>query len=298
MTIHLLNSDARCIPLADRSVQCIVTSPIYWRQRDYGIHGQLGLETTPEDYVSNLMVVMRECYRVLKPDGVIWMVIGDTMKNKNLIGIPWLVAFAMKQAGYYLRSECIWHKTNAKPGSQTDRPTTGHENIFLFSKRKRYYYDNEAIKEPAKTWTGRAATFERNGAVAEHIIPGQGYAEHRPNRNGANSLRSVGRDRATESGKSNRAGRDMAQVCIGPTRTKRSVWSVATVPYREAHFATFPPKLVEPMILAGSRPGDIVLDPFCGTAVVGQVCRQHHREFIGIELNPFSIGLAIKRLQL
>jgi len=328
MTHLLVNANSLNIPLTNESVQCVITSPIYWNLRDYGVKGQLGQEPTYQEYVANLMVVVSECWRVLRSDCTLWMVIGDSyitnpgngrgggstlgggkphldgknrscrqsLKTKNLVGIPWRVAFAMQDAGWILRSDIIWNKPNAKPGSQTDRPTTSHEYVFLFSKQSRYYYDNDAIKEPAKTWAGRAATFERSGAVSEHVLPGQSVAEHRPSRNGKNSLRSVGLDRETETGKANRDGRDMSRVGPVPTRTKRSVWNIATVPYREAHFATFPPALVEPMILAGSKPGDIVLDPFSGTATVGQVCEQHGRHFIGLELNPFSNGLAKKRL--
>jgi DNA modification methylase len=207
------------------------------------------------------------------------------LKPKDLVGIPWRVAFALQDAGWYLRSDIIWSKPNPMPESVTDRPTKAHEYIFLLAKSERYYYDNEAIKEPAKVWEGKAATFERTGLVAFHVLPGQTAAQHRPNRKqdalGKNTYTGFN-DRYAESG----------GVAY---RNRRSVWTVATRPYSGAHFATFPPALVEPMILAGSRTGDIVLDPFSGSGTVGRVSAKHGRRFVGLELNPSYIELAQHR---
>lgn len=283
------------------SVHCVVTSPPYWGLRDYGADGQIGLEETPEKYVAKLVDVFGEVRRVLRPDGTLWLNLGDSyagsweaqsrpggndikngllgksmlsarqikahpkgqthtgslkntpgLKPKDLVGIPWMVAFALRADGWYLRSDIIWSKNNPMPESVTDRPTKSHEYLFLLSKSQRYFYDAPAIAEPAQTWTGQAATFERSGPVSEHVIPGQSAAQHRPNRNGKNSLRGQGANRDTAKGASNRDGRDMQEVGNGQTRNRHSVWTIATQPFAEAHFATFPLKLVEPCVMAGT----------------------------------------------
>jgi hypothetical protein len=154
------------------------------------------------------------------------------LKNKNLCGIPWRFAFAAQADGFYLRSDVIWHKPNPMPESVTDRPTKAHEYLFLLSKQERYYYDAEAIKEPAQVWTGQAARFERTGPVSEHVIPGQTAAQHRPNRNGRNAFRGQGSNRDSEGGKANREGWDLAEVGTDPTRNRRSVWTIAEPMYR------------------------------------------------------------------
>jgi DNA modification methylase len=408
--IALLNSDARSIPLADQSVQCVVTSPPYWGLRDYGtaqwrggdeecehklgnvsrvgrttlqgakstaghqqegykhtcekcgavrVDKQIGLEKTPQEYVASIMTVMREVWRVLRDDGVLWLNISDSyarnggtdknvsdsaivgitrntlnqiadrnqstpngLKPKDLVGIPWRVAFALQDAGWYLRSDIIWNKPNSMPESVTDRPAKSHEYIFLLSKSERYYYDNEAIKEPA--------TCDRKRGPALH------------------------RDLISTNGNSGLSSRPLEE-----TRNKRTVWEVATVPYKGPHFAAFPPALVEPMILAGTSPqacehcgapwkrilekgitahdgetesaytegtsanrlarlrqaarergseytiskktigreptckcenntgsgSSLVLDPFAGSGTVGQVCRKFSRSFVGLDLN-------------
>ena len=174
------------------------------------------------------------------------------LKSKDLVGIPWMVAFALQSDGWYLRSDIIWSKPNPMPESVTDRPTKSHEYVFLLSKSEKYFYDQEAIKENAKVWTGQAATFERTGPVSNHILPGQSAAQHRSGRNGKRAFRGQGSNRDTESGKADREGRDKSETGTGPMRNRRSVWTVATTPYSGAHFATFPPALVEPMILAGT----------------------------------------------
>lgn len=306
------------------SVQTCVTSPPYFGLRDYGMDGQLGLEATPEEYIAGMVAVFREVRRVLADDGTLWVNIGDSycstapgtrnapqtkgstakpeqwanarpktpdgMKPKDLIGIPWMLAFALRADGWYLRSEIIWHKPNPMPESVTDRPTKAHEQIFLLAKSQSYFYDHEAVKEPAKEWTGQAATFDRgSNKVASHVIPGQSAAQHRPRP----SVKRGGFNGKTEvmAGTGQNAFR-----AVVPTRNRRSVWSIATSPYKGAHFATFPPALVEPCILAGSRPGDVVLDPFNGSGTTGQVALQHGRRYVGCELNPEYVALTYERL--
>lgn len=269
-----------------------------WCQRCGAWRGCLGLEPTPELYVANLVACMREVWRVLRDDGTLWLVISDSyfggggglrrsaarvdgLKPKDLVGIPWRVAFALQADGWWLRSdviekvelycpcgcgyvleekiwrysqdrEIIWEKKNPMPESVTDRPTKSHEYVFLLAKSERYFYDQEAIKEPAQVWTGQAGTFERTGPVSAHILPGQSAAQHRPSRNGKRAFRGQGVQRNVESGKANRDERDISEVGTGPARNKRSVWTVATRPYSGAHFAVFPPDLIEPMVLAGT----------------------------------------------
>ena len=249
--------------LPRESVQCIVTSPPYWGLRDYEIENQIGLEPTLTQFINRIIAVFQEAKRVLKEDGTFWLNIGDSytsgnrgwrapdkknparamdvrpdtpqgLKPKDLIGVPWRVALALQEDGWYLRSDIVWHKPNAMPESVKDRPTRAHEYIFLFTKCERYYYDNEAIKEQRDNGKGK--------------------------------------------------------------RNRRSVWDVNTEPYKDAHFATFPPRLIEPCILAGSRPDDYVLDPFFGAGTVGLVCQKVRRKFIGIELHPEYVELAASRL--
>lgn len=291
--ITLLHGDNRDVlkTLADKSVNTCVTSPPYFGLRDYGEPCQIGLEETPEEYVAALVEVFREVKRVLRDDGTLWLNLGDSYSNdskwggstggkhvktlhgatsigrlknntklpdKNLIGIPWRVAFALQAEGWILRSDIIWSKPNAMPESVTDRPTKSHEYIFLFSKQQKYYYDNEAIREPhARLWT------EKNGGSLlgtenrdKAVINGHGRAQRAPalpNPNGAN---------------------------------KRSVWTVASQPYSGAHYAVFPEKLIEPCILAGCPEGGTVLDPFGGSGTTGRVAIKNRRNAILIELNP------------
>jgi len=287
------------------SVQCCVTSPPYWGLRDYGVEGQLGLEKTPEEYVTKMVEVFREVKRVLKADGTLWLNLGDSyatgtkadrqigtldfgqgtmkarqinrigtpagLKTKDLVGIPWRVAFALQADGWYLRSEIIWHKPNPMPESVTDRPTKSHEQIFLLSKSQRYYYDADAVREPSE------GTDKRLSRSPEEVANG--------------AMRNSDLERfGTTRGKVN-------QPCCNPLgRNKRSVWTVPTKPYKQAHFATFPPKLIEPCILAGSRSGDIVLDPFAGSGTTLAVAKQLGRQAVGIELNPAYCELIQKRI--
>ena len=299
----IINANALKIPLADKSVQCTITSPPYWGLRDYGHDDQLGLEKTPEQYVANMVSVFREVWRVLKDDGVLWLNLGDTyskhkdckstpqflskgtstekacviekgkshsrntkllkspgLKNKDLVGIPWMVAFALRSDGWYLRQDIIWHKPNPMPESVRDRCTKAHEYIFLLTKSARYYYDNEAIKTKTK-----GGEHDKRARVSRKRFPTELV----------NGIRATG---------------------YYPTANKRSVWTVKTKPFKEAHFATFPTDLVEPMVLAGSMEGDIVLDPFSGTSTVGEVATKHHREYVGTELSFDYIRLAQRRL--
>jgi len=292
--------------LPSESVHCCVTSPPYYGLRDYGVNGQIGLEPTPEEYVNKLVNVFREVKRVLRDDGSLWLNLGDSyasgktkdcknpdlmwsnqqsrkppigLKPKDLVGIPWMVAFTLRADGWYLRSDIIWEKPNAMPESVRDRPTRSHEYIFLLSKSSRYFYDSDAIKEPAKEWSGQAAVFGRTGLVSEHIIPGQSAAQHRKSRSG-NLERKMGSAR----------GRDGSHLggsipWEGNTRNKRSVWTVATKPFKGAHFAVFPPDLIKPCILAGCPIGGKVLDPFGGSGTVAMVASELGRDSVYIDLN-------------
>jgi len=257
----VLEGDAICAlqKLPTESVQCMVTSPPYWGLRDYGIEGQIGLETNLQQYINKLVAVFAEARRVLKNDGVLWLNIGDGytsgnrgyrapdkknparamnvrpdtpegLKAKDLLGIPWRLALALQADGWYLRDDIIWNKPNAMPESVKDRPTRSHEYIFMLTKKERYYYNSQAVKE--------------NG------------------------------------------------------RNRRTVWSVNTMPFPEAHFATFPPALIKPCILATSQRNDFVLDPFFGSGTVGVVCQELDRLFVGIELNVEYIRIAKKRLNI
>lgn len=247
--------------LPDQSINCCVTSPPYFGLRDYGVDGQIGLEQTPEEYVTKMVEVFREVRRVLRDDGTLWLNIGDSYgKGKQLLGIPWRVAFALQGDGWVLRQEIIWNKPNAMPESVKDRCTKAHEQIFLLSKCPRYYFDSEAMKEDAVGGqTGKAASFKREGSKREQTIPSQAYGTHRPERE------------------------DVSYN--GEKRNRRSVWSVATRPYKGAHFATFPPALIEPCILAGCQAGGVVLDPFGGSGTTAGVAIANGRNAILCELN-------------
>ena len=271
--------------------QMCVTSPPYFGLRDYGHPGQLGLEQTPEQYVAAMVEVFRCVWDVLADDGTLWLNIGDSYgKGKQLLGIPWRVALALQADGWVLRQDIIWSKPNPMPESVRDRCTKAHEYVFLLSKSDRYYFDHEAIKEPVAASTvarlsqpnlanqagsdrvpgktngnmkavrSKANSFKREGSKREQAIPGQAVGTHRPDR--AESEYDL------------------------DTRNRRSVWTVATRPYKGAHFATFPPALIEPCILAGSRVNDIVLDPFMGSGTTAAVALQHGRQYLGCELNP------------
>ena len=286
--------------LEDSSVQCVVTSPPYYGLRDYGVDGQIGLEQSPEEYVAKMVDVFREVRRVLRDDGTVWLNIGDSYagscngagdkrehaglghkiseryngqkpgtpagyKPKDLIGIPWRVAFALQADGWWLRSDIIWHKPNPMPESVRDRPTKAHEYMFLLSKSARYYYDADAVREDAQE-------FRHAGKMHPKVWHTDGC----PISGGIVS--------PTEATPQN-------------GRNCRTVWTIPTQSYSGAHFATYPERLVEPCIKAGSKEGDTVLDPFCGSGTTGQVAVRLGRDFIGIELNPEYIWLAMKRIE-
>jgi DNA modification methylase len=263
--------------------QMCVTSPPYFGLRDYGHDGQIGLEQTPEEYIAAMVEVFRCVRDVLADDGTLWLNIGDSYgPGKQLLGVPWRVALALQADDWLLRQDIIWHKPNPMPESVRDRCTKAHEYIFLMSKSERYYYDAEAIAQPlAETSKQRLAQPNLANQKGSGRVPGKtnGNMKAVGPRFGGNkygdddreeSRTKSGNEWAGSSGKANR----------------RSVWTVATRPYKGAHFATFPPALIEPCILAGSRSGDIVLDPFIGSGTTAQVAMQHGRAYLGCELNP------------
>ena len=302
-TILIGNVLDRLAELPDGLVRTCVTSPPYWGLRDYGEADQLGLEETPEAYVQNMVKVFREVWRVLADDGTLWLNLGDSyasfrdgkatpdttrgesigtlvpkgsaknrmastftgtgIKHKDLVGIPWRVAFALQTDGWYLRQDIIWAKPNPMPESVTDRCTKSHEYLFLLSKSPRYFYDHEAVKEEsvAGKWSamppiGGIKQTERNGNNT--------YSGNTPSSNGL--------------------------------RNKRDVWTIPTKPFKGAHFAVMPEALVEPCVLAGSQEGDTVLDPFTGSGTVAVVANRHGRNFIGTELNPEYAEIARERI--
>ena len=302
-----------------KSVQMCVTSPPYFGLRDYGVEGQIGLEQTPEEYIAAMVEVFRCVRDVLRDDGTLWLNIGDSynaagrtghgtrvgfkqgtnrasaegadncrpsvdgLKPKDLIGIPWMLA--LRADGWFLRQDIIWHKPNPMPESVRDRCTKAHEYIFLLSKSERYFFNNDAIREP---WEGEAAK-----AVA------MGTKEVGQRGINASARRGLTEGQTTQFQKQGHSGYFGAdgKCLLNPLgKNKRSVWTVATRPYKGAHFATFPPALIEPCILAGSRPGDIVLDPFMGSGTTAQVALQHGRRAIGCELNSEYIDLIHQRL--
>ena len=284
------------------SVRCCVTSPPYWGLRDYGHAGQLGLEPTPEEYVARLVEVFREVRRVLADDGTLWLNLGDSyasggrgggmegeagekqrsnfgallgpkkapdgLKPKDLVGIPWRVAFALQADGWYLRSDIIWAKPNPMPESVTDRPTKAHEYLFLLAKSQRYYYDAWAVSEPA-THAGKVVNLGE---------------------------KSLSRGQAAGAGVKASGNGTADSVTVADLRNRRTVWTVPTQPFSGAHFAVMPEALVEPCVLAGSAPGDTVLDPFAGSGTVGVVALRYGRRFIGCELNAEYCQMARRRV--
>ncbi len=275
---QILGGDARdrLVELPACSVHTIVTSPPYYQQRDYEDQRQIGAETTPQEYLRNLVEIFASCRRALRDDGTLWLNLGDKYQDKKLLGMPWRVALALSDDGWHLRSDIIWHKTNAMPHPVTTRPTPDHEYLFLFSKSTDYYYDADAIREPH-------VTFSPNSKM-------KGGRNHFGKRN---STPEAGKN----AGNSNLHDARWDQAFHPNGRNKRTVWSVPLGKFREAHFAVFPPKLIEPCILAGAPADGVVLDPFFGAGTVGLVATELGRRFVGIELNPEYVKLATRRLK-
>ena len=310
MSIHIINGDCRDVlpTLGAGSVQCCVTSPPYFGLRDYGVDGQIGLEATPDAYVAEMVAVFREVRRALADDGVLWLNLGDSyassppgnktvgvsaksglngvngssgkyretlaagtatkrdtskldgIKPKDLLGIPWLVAFALRADGWYLRSDVIWHKPNPMPESVTDRPTSAHEHVFLLTKSARYFYDADAIREENTSDRAPSRKAKKTGAGHAELRTGSAYDGE------------------------------------GEDRNARNVWSISTQPYAGSHFATMPAALADRCIRAGSRVGDVILDPFGGAGTTGLVADRLNRNALLIELNPAYRTLAAERL--
>jgi DNA methylase N-4/N-6 len=325
MINNLLIGDCRNIlpTLPEKLVQCVVTSPPYFRLRDYGVEGQIGLEDSVEDYVNSLVNVFREVKRILKDDGSLWLNLGDSyagsgknrnakgidygikeeyedahhkgrrrgiikktplsgkLKHKDLIGVPWRVAFALQDDGWYLRQDIIWNKPNVMPEAVKDRCTKSHEYIFLLSKNKKYYFDYKAIQEKSVSYKDIFKNDSKVSAIHSKY----------------NLRRDDKRDVIKHSHPQKRLNRK--DSCYDITkRNKRDVWTVNTKPYTEAHFAVFPPALIQPCILAGSREGDIILDPFFGSGTVAEVAALFNRNWIGIDINEEYTPLYKKRLGL
>ncbi len=307
--------------LADNSVHCVVTSPPYWGLRDYGAEGQIGLESAPAEFIATMVEVFEEVRRVLRQDGTCWVNMGDSFKNKSLVGMPWRLTLALIDAGWYLRRDIIWHKPNPMPESCLDRCTTAHEYIFMLTKSDRYFYDRDAIAEPC-VWEGVSG--ETNGVTFGHGMDAGDRGRGRVKKpdgwdTGAGSHGTIhrqGREKgATVSARDNfrRENSKRAIAHVGQTvgthrpdrkdtvpdgfRNKRSVWTMATHSFKEAHFATFPPELPEICIKAGCPIGGTVLDPFFGAGTTGLVADRLQRDCIGIELNPAYAEIARKRIQ-
>ena len=312
MTVTIHQGDCRQVlaTLPDESVHCVVTSPPYFGLRDYGTAGQIGLEANFRDYIETMGELFRQIWRVLREDGTLWLNLGDSYNSggnpvgedtirsstlqggkstqansrrsfakdlppKNLLGIPWRVALTLQANGWYLRQDIIWSKPNPMPESVTDRCTKAHEYIFLLSKSERYYYDAEAIAEPV--------TF----STIARLNNSRGFLKKSGNKE---------RKDATERG-CPQTGVAGSIPWEGSMRNKRSVWEIATQPFSEAHFATFPPALIEPCILAGCPNGGTVLDPFGGSGTTGLVADRLGRNAILIELNPDYAVMAERRIK-
>ena len=312
MAVRIIQADCRDVlrTMADESVHCCVTSPPYFVLRDYGVAGQIGREPSPEAFVAEMVAVFREVRRVLRDDGTLWLNLGDSyagsntigsrsvdgLKAKDLIGIPWRVAFALQADGWYLRQDIIWHKPNPMPESVTDRCTKAHEYVFLLSKSARYYFDAGAIKESVAP--------SQIGRVREDVIGGTSHVERGQHSKGG-AYRTAGNKShkyvdayATSETEEHRTKAGLMAVAdvAYETRNKRSVWTIATQPFKEAHFATFPPALIEPCILAGCPEGGTVLDPFGGAGTTGLVADRLKRNAILIELNPEYAAMARQRI--
>lgn len=258
-------------------VDCTVTSPPYYKQRDYrGASGQVGQEATPTEYVARLTEIFAECRRVTKPSGSLWLVIGDKYDDGAQLGMPWRVALALVESGWILRSDCIWHKPNAMPSSTRSRPTTDHEYIFFLTRSKSYFYDADAVREPHVTFSEQSKM--------------RGGRRHFGQRNGT--------PEAGKNGGSNNLHDGRWDQAFHPAgRNKRTVWSIPLSKYREAHFAVFPEKLVETCIAASCPPGGMVLDPFVGSGTTAAVARRLGRSYLGIDCVAEYCALARERIE-
>ncbi|UBM23350.1 site-specific DNA-methyltransferase [Pseudomonas sp. p1(2021b)] len=344
--------------LPDQSVHTCITSPPYFGLRDYGVDGQIGLEASPREFLDSLVAVFREVRRVLRDDGTIWVNMGDSYasggrggggsymaergdgawqgkgeatgwrsappgwKHKDLMGMPWRLAFALQDDGWYLRQDIVWAKPNPMPESVRDRCTKAHEYLFLLSKSPKYFFDQDAIREPANlTGKGSASTF-RGGAyvdgstfdnsnggtrtVSGNVVPrnngvgwGHGYDADPKPRTVGSKRNSFARETKYSSGEHGQTGQHRPgreHINYDTTRNKRSVWTVATNGFKGAHFATFPPDLIRPCVLAGSPRGGMVLDPFGGAGTTALVAMQEGRQSVICELNPEYAALARQRL--
>lgn len=314
-TNSITTGDALTILRSMEAESCdmCVTSPPYYGLRNYGEPGQIGLEETPDAYVEKLVEIFREVKRVLKPEGTLWLNLGDSYagsngngtrqskwraadtyasetdyslrkmsgrkdvgcKPKDLIGIPWMVAFALRADGWYLRQDIIWQKTNCMPESVRDRCTKSHEHLFLLAKSPRYFFDAEAISEPI---TGSSTRRYLQKVESTAAAPRFGGNKYKDNNDGDHRKSGAAYDPK-------------------PRRNKRDVWAIATGGYKGAHFAVFPPALVRPCILAGSKPGGIVLDPFIGSGTTAVVALEEGRQYIGIDINANYAALAVERIE-
>jgi len=325
MTYELHHGDAASVlhTAADAQFRCCITSPPYFGLRDYGVEGQLGLEETPEEYVEKLVQVFREVRRVVTD--TLWLNLGDSRKDKNLLLIPARAALALQADGWLLRSEVIWRKMNPLPESVSDRFSSSHEFVFVFSKRERYYFDVEAVKEPiaesskkdvrrrterVRDYQNAAAAFGAGTSASRRTAGGAFFSGQPSSWRGSSfnrgktavsqvgtqseeSRKNAGSTDSRVSGFQDRWDNSSEQPEM---RRKRDVWDISSQPYKGAHFAPMPEKLVEPCILAGSAQGDLVLDPFAGSGTVGVVALRHGRRFVGIDLNPEYLALAHERI--
>jgi DNA modification methylase len=336
VTLHQGDALACLRELADASVDCVVTSPPYWGLRDYGVAGQLGLERTPPEFVAKVVEVFREVRRVLADHGTLWLNLGDSyaqggrggigvsstlegsrhsqdesrraisrlgrlagpgLKPKDLVGIPWMVAFALRADGWYLRSDIIWAKPNPMPESVTDRPTKAHDYVFLLTKSARYFYDGEAIAEPVSLGTHARVSQNMARQIGSDRAnggtrPDRPMKAHRGRYLTTPKTVTVGTDHGRI--KNNSSFADATALPV-QSRNSRTVWSIVSQPYAGAHLATFPEELPRRCILAGCPDGGVVLDPFAGSGTTLAVARDLGRRSVGIELNPEYVRLIEKR---
>lgn len=328
--------------LPDNSIDCCVTSPPYYGLRDYGHPDQIGLEQTPEQYVAGMVQVFEQARRVLKPEGTLWLNLGDSywggkgmngnskarrtadergaiqsggtplqsmraldgkhdhIKPKDLVGIQWMVAFALRSAGWYLRQDIIWHKPNPMPESVTDRCTKAHEYIFLLSKSQKYFYDHEAIKVDAAPASYQRINQDLENQAGSNRVPGKTNGAMKAVRSKSQSFKRENSKRCVpipgQTKGTHREDRPESEYSLLKAN-KRSVWTVTTKPFKEAHFATFPEDLIVDCIKAGCPEGGVVLDPFMGAGTTALVSRKLGRNYVGFELNPEYINIGENRLK-